>query len=73
MISRDEVVRRIRKRIYEELGWDGTIISFIPPLHTGYRIGVMYFPGLVFEDYEFPLDTTADDMVASVMLSLTFR
>lgn len=75
MISREggEVVRRIRERIHEELGWDGAIVSFSPLFHTSYRIGVLYLPEFVFEVYEFPLDTTADDMVASVMLSLTFR
>lgn len=73
MINRGEVVKRIRDSIYKELGWDRAIISFSPLFHPSYRLSIMYFPELVFEEFYFPLDMTADVMVDSVMLSLTFR
>lgn len=68
-----EVVKRIKDSIHKELGWDGTIVTFSPIINTRYCIGVSYLPTYVYEVYNFPLDTTADAMVASVMLSLTFR
>jgi hypothetical protein len=74
MTSREKVIQKISARIHEELGWDGAIIvAFSSPLDSRFYISVLYLPELVCEDYEFPLDTTADDMVALVMLSLTFR
>lgn len=73
MINRGEVVKRIRERIHGELGWDGAIVTFSSLVNTRFCIGVLYLPIYVYEVYDFPLDTTADTMVESVMLSLTFR